>query len=407
MAAIIVLTGNHLCNNPRVIKEAMTLGDAGHSITVFGAWTDPVLKRRDHDLIDRTGINFKPVVDWTVNAVARRVAGVRTHLGNMVHRRLRAENIWQLGHAVGALRRAARDSRADLIIAHSEAALAALSTLADAGAAIAVDMEDWFSEDLLPEVRRTRPSKMLGVLEKAVLHRAAYSSCPSEAMSQAMAEAYGCVPPQVIYNAFAWNERSAMDGLLRDRPSRDGVSIHWFSQTLGRGRGLEDLLAALPLLEQPPEIHLRGQPVLGFDDWLHRQVPAAWRGRIHVHEPVENQELLSRIAEHDIGFAGDMKFCRSRDLTVTNKILHYLLAGLAVVASDTTGQREVAAKASEAVALYPSGDARALADRLNRLLRDPAYLNAAKKAALPAAHDVFCWERQAPVLLAAVDAALP
>jgi len=44
--------------------------------------------------------------------------------------------------------------------------------------------------------------------------------------------------------------------------------------------------------------------------------------------------LLSRIAEHDIGFAGEMKHCRSRDLTVTNKILQYLLAGIAVVAGN-------------------------------------------------------------------------
>jgi len=54
---------------------------------------------------------------------------------------------------------------------------------------------------------------------------------------------------------------------------------------------------------------------------------------------VDGDDLLSRIAEHDIGFAGEMPHCRSRDLTVTNKILQYLLAGLAVVASGTAGQR--------------------------------------------------------------------
>ena len=64
--------------------------------------------------------------------------------------------------------------------------------------------------------------------------------------------------------------------------------------------------------------------------------------------------MLSRIAEHDIGFAGEQNYCRSRDLTVTNKILHYLLGGLAVIASDTAGQRQIAAQAGEAVRVYPA-----------------------------------------------------
>ena len=406
MAIVTVLTGNHLCNNPRVIKEATTLSAAGHAVTVLGAWTDPLLKQRDQHLVKHLDLTFKPVVDWTTDAPARLAAGVRTQLGNMVHRRLRIENRWQLGLTVSGLRRAARESDPDLVIAHSEPALAAVSSLPPVRPALAVDMEDWFSEDLLPEARRTRPLRMLSGMEKAALSRVAYSSCPSDAMSRALTEAYGCVPPQVVYNAFSWAERSAMDGLLCDRATRKSASIHWFSQTVGPGRGLEDLLTALPFIEGTPEIHLRGEPVEGFDGWLVERTPAAWRDRVHVHDVVPNDEILSRIAEHDIGFAGEMQFCRSRDLTVTNKILHYLLGGLAVVASDTAGQREVAAKAPGAVSLYPSGDARALADRINALLRNPARMEAAKKAALSAAHDVFCWEEQAPVLLEAVEAAL-
>ena len=115
-----------------------------------------------------------------------------------------------------------------------------------------------------------------------------------------------------------------------------------FSQTLGPGRGLEDLIAALPLVKRDAEIHLRGNPVSGFENWLAHRLPEDWRNRIVVYPLVTNAELLSRIAEHDVGFAGEPSLIRSRDLTVTNKILYYLLAGLAVLASDTTGQREVA-----------------------------------------------------------------
>jgi hypothetical protein len=101
-----------------------------------------------------------------------------------------------------------------------------------------------------------------------------------------------------------------------------------------------------------------------------------------------------------------MPYCRSRDLTVTNKILHYLLGGLAVVASDTAGQREVAEKAPEAVTLYQSGSPEALAKALDCLVGAPDRLARAKAAALQAAEATFCWERQQGVLLEAVALAL-
>ena len=172
-------------------------------------------------------------------------------------------------------------------------------------------------------------------------------------MSEALAREFGCPQPTVVYNAFPWSARESVDGLFKDRRDRRLPSIHWFSQTLGHNRGLDDLIAALPLLKHEAEIHLRGKPVSGFENWLAHRVPEAWRGRIMVHEPVRNTELLSRITEHDIGFAGETPVIRSRDLTVTNKILYYLLAGLAVLASNTAGQREVAALAPGGVFLYP------------------------------------------------------
>jgi hypothetical protein len=196
-----------------------------------------------------------------------------------------------------------------------------------------------------------------------------------------------------------------MDGLSKDRRDRRLPSIHWFSQTLGHGRGLEDLFAALPLLTHEVEIHLRGKAVSGFESWLVHHVPEEWRGRIIVHELVSNAELLSRIAEHDIGFAGETPLIRNKDLTISNKILHYLLGGLAVVASETAGQREVAMQAPGSVLLYPAGDAPALAARLNILLESADVLKKAKSAALAAAKATFCWERQEKLLLETINRA--
>ena len=76
------------------------------------------------------------------------------------------------------------------------------------------------------------------------------------------------------------------------------------------------------------------------------------------------------------------------------------------MASDTAGQREVAAQAPGAVLLYPSGDAPALAAQLNTLLGSADALRQAKSAALAAAKETFCWERQEKALLESINRAL-
>jgi Glycosyltransferase len=388
------------------MKSAGALARHGFSVEVLGAWLDPVLKARDEALQVSLPFRFTPVIDLTLNRLSRLRGRMRSKAGHIAHQFANVENRWQLGYFYPELRRAAFHRKVDLFITHSEPAMAVGVDLLRAGRRVGVDMEDWFSEDLLPDARRHRPLRLLRLLERELLVGGAYTSCPSRAMSVALAEENSCKPPAVIYNAFSWAERRLLDGAQRDRQNNRLPSIHWYSQTLGQSRGLEDLLAALPLLKNAAEIHLRGEPTIGFEEWLSMRVPDNWRSRIFSHRLVTNAELMSRVAEHDIGFAGEMTYCRNRNLTVTNKILCYLLAGLAVVASDTAGQREVAEQAPGAVLLYPSGDFVGLAARLDSLLGSPESLRRAKASALRAAEQTFCWEQQEPVLLNSVTGAM-
>ncbi len=409
-ARIGLLTSNSLCHNPRVMKAADALARAGHEVVVFGAWLDPAFKARDQRLIESSPFTFTPVLDLTLHGLraeaTRFVERARRKSAQLAYGLTGRPSPLQLGLGVRRLVDAAARQNADLYIAHSEPGLYAARELLRRGCRVGADIEDWFSEDLLPQARRHRPLALLRSLERELLTDGAYGSCPSYAMSAALAREHQCDEPAVIYNAFAWADRQALGETLIDRRDKDIPSIHWFSTTVGPGRGLEDLVAALPLLKCDVEIHLRGNPAPGFDEWIRTSLPDRWRHKVFFHPLVPNDRLLAHIAEHDVGFAGEMKYCRSRDLTVTNKILYYLMAGLAVVASDTAGQREVAAAAPEAVLVYPSGDAAALAETLNTLLASREWLQEAKAAALAAAHATFCWERQEGTLLDAVARAL-
>jgi len=396
---IAILTGNHLCNNPRVIKEATTLAKRGYVVSVLGAWLDASLAKRDRELTRTLPFEFKPVLDSGRRHSGALVPRVRAKLGSIAQRTLGYQNPWQLGYAYPNLLRAALRESADLFIAHSEQAMAVAVRLWRSGRNVAVDMEDWYSRDLLPEATRYRPVALIERLERELLSKGCLGLCPSQAMADALSATYGCARPTPIYNAFPWQDRERIDGKFKDRQDRSLPSLHWFSQTLGPGRGLDVLIRALPKVRHRAELHLRGQPTIGFRRWLETNLPASWLGSIFLHDPVPNDELLSRISEHDIGLACEQPFCDSRDLTVTNKILQYLQAGLAVVASDTKGQCEVARVASGAVHLYQARDSLSLAVHLNALLSDSALLASSKQAALLAAKETFCWEAQAGKLL--------
>lgn len=400
----VLLTGNVLCNNPRVIKEADALADAGWRVEVLGAWYSSELAARDRDLMKRRAWTFTPVVsaagaNWLalrLRARAARALGAALHI----------EHHWQLGYASSELFAAAKARHADLFVAHSEQALWATARLARIGRRVGVDLEDWFSEDLHPDARRGRPVGLIRDLERELLTTAAHATCPSAAMSLALAREYGVERPLPVYNAFPWGDRARLDGQFRDRTNRTIPSIHWFSQTIGPDRGLEQLARALAHVRGLAEIHLRGTQVPGFVDGLRAMMPDAWRQRLVVHDAVTNDELPSRIAEHDIGLASELTYCRNKDLTISNKVFQYLNGGLAVVASDTQGQREIADRAEGAVVLYAADEPVALAAALDRLLLDFAHLAAARRAALRSAETVFAWEQEQPRLLAAFEAAV-
>jgi glycosyltransferase involved in cell wall biosynthesis len=154
------------------------------------------------------------------------------------------------------------------------------------------------------------------------------------------------------------------------------------------------------------EVHLRGNCSPQNRLWLTQQIPTAWADFVHTHATVPNAELPARIAENDIGLALEQTTPPSRNLTVTNKLFQYLQAGLAVIATDTAGQREVFQQYPTIGHLVKSGDAIALATAIEDLVCNPTQLRAAKAAARHAAKARFCWELERQNLQEAATVAL-
>lgn len=405
-----ILSGIQLSTNPRVVKEADTLAESGYEVEVVGATLEPELLERDRQLCDNKPWTYTTLVDAGSSSWKERfewlMARTRRRVAREAYARFKIETPSQLGYVAPEMFRHATNRPADLAILHLPQAMWVGARLIRRGRAVGVDIEDWYSEDLLPEDRKAQPVEALRRWEGAVLRGAAYSTTTSHSLSRALAAAYDCPPPAVVHNSFPLSEQGLIDGEIRDRVDVGVPSLTWFSQVLGPGRGLETLMDALPTTESAFEIHLRGTCRDSYRAALLGKAPESWRSRIHFHSQVPHPELLSRIAEHDVGLAAEVPFCQSRALTITNKFLQYLLAGVAVVASDTEGQREAAEMAEGAVVLFAAGDARGLAAALDGLFGNPTRLRTARVKALVAARGEFSWERSANVLLDQVERAM-
>ncbi|MCX6936327.1 MAG: glycosyltransferase [Verrucomicrobia bacterium] len=403
-ARILILTNSPLCRNPRVVKEATTLGSAGYDVTVLGISNHFPSIAIDRDLVARS-----PFRHLSVDMLGRksppphRLAVWLRRLQHRAARELCHRLDWQLASALGPagpLLRAALRHPADLIIAHNEIPHWCVSRLIAAGRRVAADIEDWHSEDLLPHERSGRPLRLLRAGERYLLHHAAYTTTTSHALADALHARYGGRRPEVITNSFPL-------GPFLAHPSPPlPPSFFWFSQTTGPGRGLELFLAAWSGTTQPSRLVLLGETRLGYRQRLLESLPESFRARVTFLPLVPPDQLPALIARHDIGLALEKDFIVNRDLTITNKILQYLNAGLAVVASNTQGQREVLTRGPEAGLLVSLHETTALTTQLDALLADPARLARRRLAARQLAEQLFCWEKEAPRLLALVETTL-
>jgi glycosyltransferase involved in cell wall biosynthesis len=409
MAKICIILGTPLCRAPRSPKEADALGEAGHDVVVLA----PIFTEqhyREDQVIEKEGAWSRRIpVDLRPEGSSywrRLYWRGRRRVGTEAVSRFGWQSPNALGYGVRRILSWARREDADLYIGHQEVGLWICARLLEEGHRVGADIEDWYSRDLPPEARQKRPVQLLKRDEETLLENGAHVTTTSAALAEALADTYGAGRPEVIYNAFRWSGRDSIDGERQDREDETLRSCHWFSQTIGLDRGLETFFQALRHVDEPVAVHLRGLVSTSVERELRGLFPDEGGHELHLHGLVSNHHLLSRVAEHDIGLALEKSDPPNKQYTISNKILQYLLGGLAVVATDTAGQREVAEQASGAVGICRQQDPRDMARSLNRLLENPRLLKDKKEAALKAARETFCWEQQVPTLLQSVEESL-
>jgi len=395
--------------NPRLVKEASALSEAGFQVTVVYAYMTEWGSRANADLFAARSWHTVEAGGNPRNRRARfHFTRLRYRAGRELARLGRgwAPVNWVLSRTTCELIQLAKKIPADLYIAHNLGALPAAVAAAKKHAAKAgFDAED-FHSDMVRAAERTQVDDLAAEVEAAFLPQCAYVTAASPAMAQAYAEKYGIEPPVPILNVFPLDFRHAQ---FRPTDFSGPLRLYWFSQTIGSDRGLEDAIRAMGLLRTPEvELYLQGRWDPRFQKELEELVAEVGLDRRQIiHLPLEApSELVRRASSYDIGLALEQSKSLNRDVTITNKLFTYLLAGNAVAATTTAGQTPVIDRTAPAGACCAPGDAAGLAACLERWLCDRSALDTARRAAWDWGTRAYNWDVEKGKFLDVVRQAL-
>lgn len=406
---ICLVTTGHPSTNPRMVKEADALVEAGYEVRVVACKVIQWADRADAAFAGRAWWPPAWVRFGSCASPARRawlrlrrraaLAAVSRGLGGA------AVKERAMHYVVPELARSAGAVPADLYIAHNlEALPAAMHAARRHRGRLAFDAEDYHRGEFTDAEANEPTAELTRWAEERYMPACHYVTASSEGIGRAYAERLGIDAPVTVLNTFPLSDRTVpVDEaeLARERDPRT-VSLYWCSQTIGAGRGLEVAVEALTLLGNHVVLTLRGAWAAGYEAQLRGLAAARQVGdRLRYLPPCHSPEVVRRTGCHDIGLALESPSTINHDLCVSNKILTYLLAGVPVVATDTTGQRRLCRAFPTATRLVPPADSAALA----QAVRDLCGASGARAAAWHAG-SAMCWDNERARFLACVAGAL-
>ena len=395
---IVLITPGQPAVNPRIVKEADLLSSSGYDVTLLYCHTIPWADDSDKQIL--ANANWKGVLVGG-GPTKQLPLFVFTKIRNKFFLLLSNRNevrfkTSERAHArcYDELLAAAKKIRADYYIGHNLGAIAVCVNAAKHTNAIAgFDFEDYHREEysLDDHLRRNR----IVYLENRYVPKLEYLTFASPLIQEKVLTHFPFFEGSktTILNCFSIKDLAPMPPASAFKT----LKLFWFSQTVGPNRGLEDVMAALMLLnDKDIELTLAGR--VRQDVLLHfKPIIQALPGRVHYTGVVDPHTLHELAAEQDVGLALEQKIPENRNVCLTNKIFTYLLAGNAIIFSETDAQKQLNDEHSLGIS-FGNANVKALANAI-AYYKDEKKLQVQKEHNLHLAATVFNWEAEGQKLL--------
>lgn len=289
---------------------------------------------------------------------------------------------------------------ADVYIAHNiETLFPAWRAAQRSRASLIFDCMEYYSDmgDGQTELERTAAR----MLETRFLKRCRLVLASSEELSGVLCREYGLASVLPLSNA---------PELASELPGKSGrrLDLYWRNSVVEFGqRGLDDALAAMTLLPDEIRLYVQGRlPEDGGRMLRDRIEGLGIAGRVVVLPPYPPGEAVRAAAKYHVGLCLERRGPRNHDLTVSNKMFDYHMAGMAVVSSNLPSLRNVIEKSGGGL-LFEAGSPQDLAKQIRRLYDDPSELEHISRRARTFALTEGNMARQIDTLIQAMRSTLP
>jgi hypothetical protein len=406
MARLCLLSHGQPAANPRLVRDATVLAEAGYNVRVVTAQLLGDLIEHDKTIVNKVKWQHKPVVfshrsngtpNWNyIRARRRTTAALASWLPTegLVAR--------AYGYANPELADIAGKEPADLFIAYQHNSLPAASWAAKKrGARFALDAQDLLADCSAELVKLARS------IETRYLGNCAYVSTMSEAAARRLQETNNLPrTPVVLHNTPRLCERDGISSPGERKRTR-AVSLYWFGQTTGTQSCANQVLDAMSQLFSPVQLVLRGKPDETFVTNLrNRAKELGLSEQLQILPRAEPTEMVRLASEHDILLGTQPGSEPFNQMAIGNKVFTGMMAGLALALSDTIAHRQLLADAPGCGFLFRDGDVESLASQLNELLANREKLERMKVTSWNLAETRFNWEEESKTLLQTIDQVL-
>lgn len=393
---ICIITTRHISYNPRVMKEADALHARGYNVTVITICNNQLQSEFDAELMRNRRwklktINFRRTVKaehqrWLRFSLVKKfydlVLKVTPKFGIAEAASLKGYH---------ALRSMAMKEQADYYIAHHAEALSiAYYASKKHGKQFGFDAEDFHTG--MTDSNDFNTGLLISYLEAKYLPFASTITAASKGIADAYCNRYNAVKPTVVLNVFPLEDvQAGLNNIPR---------FYWYSQVIGPNRSLETLLEAASQLNAPFELYIRGSfHSASYEEHL-KSIAANLHisGKVRFLPPINASQIIPDGARYDVGLALESNVSINRDICVTNKIFSYLMSGLAIIATDTTGQVDISKDLGKAMLICRQNDSEDLARAMSEYIQNPSLLTNARENARALAEERFNWDNEAELL---------
>jgi glycosyltransferase involved in cell wall biosynthesis len=387
--------------NPRLVKEAKSLLHAGYLVSVIWCPISPWADEFDQELFNefptikwiKAGYHAKaePIGYWYARIRQKVWQFIYKNVGNYFDAAIKSHVLYSQELNSFALKK-----KADLYIGHNLGALPAIVKAAKKNKAKSIfDFEDFHRGEAAEGSLQTRMVKEIEFFYTPLVDSITTAS-------SSITEAYQTIFKKknftTINNCFPLTFAVECIQTLPDRP----LKLFWFSQYVGKQRGLQTVIKAMSNFSRDEiMLTLLGKATDEVKEYFYALMDEVGLNKSQVEflDPVQESEIVRIASLHHIGLAAEYVHIANRDLCLTNKLFMYMLAGNALLMTDTKSQQYFFQENSNIGLLYKQENVTSLINELKNYLDNPNILEEHREKSFQLAKSKYNWEMEQNIFL--------